>query len=159
MKKLLILPLLFLLAFTGCKKDGDGPADTRLALTIFKQEQSSTGDITEIPASAIVHVWKAEGRDFDVAASGTDINIGYAYDKTTQTSYTANHGAVGNTMREKIEPGRYFVYVVLPKSANAGSQAYSHTYFDIKEGQTKTLKKVFSYNVANNQFENWAKNN
>ncbi len=158
MKKLLILPLLILLAFTGCKKDDEGPSETRMALTIFKQEQSATGQITEVPVSAIVHVWKAEGRDFDVAASGADVNVGYLYDKTSQTSYTATAGAVGNSMREKIEPGRYFVYVVLNKSSSAGSQAYSHTYFNVKEGETETLKKTFSFDAANNQFESWAKN-
>ncbi|MCJ8167447.1 hypothetical protein MKJ04_21580 [Pontibacter sp. E15-1] len=110
------------------------------------------------PVSAIVHVWPAENQDFDVQASGSDIYLGYAYDKISGKSKTAKYGAVGSRMNEQIKPGKYFIYVVLKKSSETGSLAYSYRYFEVKEGETVTLQKTFSHDVPSETFEEWDKN-
>jgi hypothetical protein len=129
-----------------------------MSLSVKKQEKSSTQQITDKPVNAIIHVWNAENSDFDVAASGSDIYVGYAYDKTSKTYKDATYGAVGSAMLETIKPGRYFVYVVLSKTSRAGSLAYSYTYVDVKEGQVLQISKTFSHDVASGAFEAWEKN-
>lgn len=133
-------------------------APTRLILKVSKQELAGAGQFTAQPTPAIIHVWKAENREFDVPASASDIYLGFAHDKVSKTSYTADYGAVGSAMNEEIEPGKYFIYVLLNKSANTGSLAHSYTYFEIKEGQKLNLKKTFAYNVGTEQYEDWNKN-
>lgn len=158
MKKLLLLPFILLLSLSACKKDGNEPVpDTVINLEVMKQKKSSSGTITAEPESAIIYMWNAEDREFDVAAS-PDIQYGAAYDRVNDTSVTMKYGAIGSRMKEKIIPGRYFIYVVLPKSSKSGSLAYSYTYIDIKEGETLNLTKTFSHDLGAGMYEEWSKN-
>ncbi|WP_187262302.1 hypothetical protein [Pontibacter beigongshangensis] len=106
---------------------------------------------------AIIHVWQAENKDFDLALS-PDIQVGNVYDKNTASFHTIDYGAIGSTMNEKVLPGRYFVYVLLPKSAGNGGLMYSYTYFEIKKGETLPLKKIFSHDTPTGTFEPWDQN-
>jgi len=160
MKKALLLPLLLCLFLTACKEDetDPGPLETLIDVDVRKEVKAASGSVKREPATAIIHIWPAEGRDFDVEASGSDIYIGSAYDKNSGEYKAAKYGSVGSHMNEPIEPGKYFVYVVLMKSSKSGSQAYSYKYFDIKEGETLELKKTFSHDVPSETFEAWDKN-
>ncbi|WP_162051500.1 hypothetical protein [Pontibacter pamirensis] len=153
MNKLLLLPLLFILFLSSCKKD-EPVLSTTMNLEVMKQKKSSTGEITVEPTSAIIHVWSAENREFDVNAS-PDIHFGSIYDKTTKSFQTMRYGAIGIRMREHIQPGRYFANVLLPKSSNKGSLAYSYTYFEIKKGENLDLTKIFSHDVESGVYEDW----
>ena len=158
MKKLLILPLLILTILTSCNQvDDTVTPPSRVVINVNKQFIENGSTVTK-PANAIIHLWKAEDRDFDVAASGEDIYVGYAYDKTSKSSFNADYGSVGFAINEDLTPGRYFVYVVLNKSSASGSQAYTHTYIDIKAGERFFYSKVFSHDVGNQQYEVWTKN-
>ncbi|WP_439882369.1 hypothetical protein ACSX1A_04215 [Pontibacter sp. MBLB2868] len=156
MKKSFILPLFFLLLLSACKDDEPDP-ETRMIVEVKKQQQSSSGSITTEKSQAIIHVWEAENREFDVAAS-PDIYLGNIYDKTSETFKTLEYGAIGSRMSEKVEPGRYFIYILLPKSSGNGSLAYTYTYFTIKEGETLKLEKTFGFDLAEGSFEKWDKN-
>lgn len=160
MKKVLLFPLFLCLFLTTACKDEDEPEPqpTIIDVVVRKEVETASGSVKEEPASAIIHLWPAEDRDFDVEASGTDIYIGYAYDKNTGEYKTAKYGSVGSSMNERIEPGKYFIYVLLMKSSRSGSLAYSHTYFEIKEGETLELEKTFSHDVPSETFEEWDKN-
>jgi len=158
MKKALLLPLFLFLLLTACKDEDDPEPVTKVVVDTKKQEKSPDGKITTVSASAIVHIWNAENADFDVEASGSDVYIGYIYDKNTDDYVTADYGSVGAHMNEIIEPGKYFVYVLLMKSAGSSSLAYSYKYFEVKEGETATLKKVFSHNAPAGAFEEWDRN-
>ncbi|MFD2512608.1 hypothetical protein ACFSRY_01905 [Pontibacter locisalis] len=158
MRKSFLLPILFLIIFTSCKDDEpEVIPETRLTIEVSKQEASSTGSISTERTTAIIHVWEAAGRDFDVSKS-PDIYLGNVYDNNSETYKTIEYGAIGSRMVEKIEPGRYFVYVLLPKSNNSGSLAYSYTYFDIKKGDNLKLSKTFSHDLDEGIYEKWDKN-
>lgn len=157
MNKLLLLPLLVLLLLSSCKEEEEPVLRTEMNLEVMKQKRSSSGEITVEPVSAIIYVWNAENRDFDVNAS-PDIHFGSAYDKLNGTSQTMRYGSIGIRMREAVQPGRYFAYVLLPKTASSGSLAHSYTYFEIKKGETLDLTKTFSHDAAPNTFEDWDKN-
>ena len=156
MKKLLLLPLLLVLLLSSCKKEEPVLA-TRMELQVMKQKKSSSGKVTVEPTTAMIHVWNAENKEFDVNAS-PDIQYGSAYDKLSESSHTMKYGAIGSSMKEGIKPGRYFVYVVLPKSSGNGSLAYSYSYFDVKKGETIKLAKTFSHDVGEGMYEDWDKN-
>jgi hypothetical protein len=160
MRYLLLFPLVVFLLLSSCKdKDKEKtpiPA-TKVILEVMKQSKSSSGQTTLAPASSIIHVWVADNRDFDVAAS-PDIHVGSVFDKTSNSFKTIKYGAIGSRMNEAIEPGKYFVYVLLPKSSASGSLAYSYTYFEIKQGETLPLRKTFSSDIGSGQFESWEKN-
>lgn len=158
MKKLILLPILALIFLFSCEKDSPKPeVPTLMNLKVMKEKKLSSGTINTEPKTAIIHVWNAEGSEFDVAAS-PDIIFGYAYDKSSASFKTMKYGAIGSVMKEKIEPGRYFVYVLLPKSSEKSSLAYSYSYFEIKAGQTLDLLKVFNYDVSPGTFEQWDEN-
>jgi len=160
MKKILLLPLFFCLFLTACKDDeaDTGPQETTIDVEVRKEVKASSGSIKREPAKAIIHIWPADDRDFDVEASGSDIHIGSLYDKNSGEYKSAKYGSVGDHMNEPIEPGKYFIYVVLMKSSQSGSLAYSYKYFDVKEGETLELKKTFSHDVPSETFEAWDKN-
>ncbi|GAA4434215.1 hypothetical protein GCM10023188_24880 [Pontibacter saemangeumensis] len=146
---------------TGCKDEDEPepePLPSAVDADIKKQVKYSSGAIETKPASAIIHIWSAEDADFDVEASGTDIYVGSAYDKNSGEFKTAIYGSVGSRMKEPVEPGKYFIYVLLKKSSSSGSLAYSHTYFEIKEGENLQLKKTFSHDVPSGAYEEWDKN-
>lgn len=160
MKKVLLLPLFLFLSLTACKDEDDPEPEpeSSIVVEVRKEVKAASGAVTKEHVSAIIHIWPAEGRDFDVEASGSDIYIGYAYDKNSGDYETAENGSVGWRMNEPIEPGRYFIYVVLKKSTDSGSLAYSYRYFDVKEGEKVILTKNFSHNVPSETFEEWDKN-
>jgi hypothetical protein len=157
MKKLLLLSLSILTFLTACKKEKEAEPKTRVIVDITKQNISASGEIIEKPTLAIIQIWSAEGSDFDINAS-PDIHVGYAFDKNTGSFKTINRGAIGSSMNERLAPGRYFVYVFLPKSSGKGSLAYSYTYFDIKQGETLKIVKTFSHSDCTGEFESWEKN-
>ncbi|MDO6389265.1 hypothetical protein Q4E40_03940 [Pontibacter sp. BT731] len=158
MKKFILLPILALFFLFSCEKDSPKPElPTLMNLKVMKEKKLSSGTITTEPKTAIIHVWNAENSEFDIDAS-PDIIFGYAYDKSSASFKTMKYGAIGSVMKEKIEPGRYFIYVLLPKSSDRSSLAYSYSYFEIKAGQTLDLFKVFSYDISSGTFEQWSEN-
>ncbi|MDQ3292293.1 MAG: hypothetical protein M3Q05_13480 [Bacteroidota bacterium] len=162
MKNLLsILLLLAVFAFGGCKKDDEVNPDeenAKVDLGVFKITKDATGKAIKAPINCTIWMWRTENRDFDVAASGSEIYVGRAFDKTTKTHISADYGAIGVVMTEKIKPGKYLVYVVINKSDSPGSQAYSYTNVEVGAEKTLNFKKVFSENVGTMQFEAWEKN-
>ena len=162
MKKYLLFPLFLCLFLTACKDEESDPEPEPLPSAVDadvkKQVKAASGAISAKPASAIIHIWPADNSDFDVEASGSDVYIGYAYDKVSGEYKTAKYGSVGTRMNEPVEPGKYFIYVLLMKSSGSGSLAYSHTYFEVKEGEKMKLSKTFSYDVPSETFEEWDKN-
>lgn len=157
MKKSCLLPILILLFFSACKDKEEPAPETKLTVEVRKQVKSSSGDISKERTTAIIQIWEAQGRDFDVSKS-PDIHLGNAYDSNSETYKTIKYGAIGSRMVEKIEPGRYFIYVLLPKSSEGSSLVYSYTYFTIEEGEELNLQKTFSYNLAEGAYEAWDKN-
>lgn len=158
MKKRILLPILALIFLFSCEKDSPKPElPTLMNLKVMIEKKLSSGTIATEPKTAIIHVWNAEGSEFDIAAS-PDILFGYAYDRSSASFKTMKYGAIGSVMREKIEPGRYFVYVLLPKSSDSSSLAYSYSYFEIKAGQTLDLFKVFSHDIGSGTYEQWGDN-
>jgi hypothetical protein len=159
MKNHLLIPLLLLLFLAACKDEQEKPPTptTKIILEVKKQSKNASGQKTIEAVPAIIHMWPAENCEFDVGAS-PDIHFGYAFDKASNSYKTMKYGAIGSRMSEVIKPGRYFVYVLLPKSSSSGSLAYSYTYFDIKEGENLQLSKTFSVDIGSGQYESWEKN-
>ncbi len=157
MKRFLLLPIMILVLLAACKKEQEQEPATRVNIDVMRQSKSSSGQITAHPTSAIIHIWAADNCEYDVEAS-PDISVGAAFDKTSNSYKTMKYGAIGSSMNEKVKPGRYFVYVLLPKSSSKGSLAHSYTYFEVKQGQTLSLTKTFSYDVETGEFENWEEN-
>ncbi|MCX2741736.1 hypothetical protein [Pontibacter anaerobius] len=160
MKNLLFLIMLPVIMLFSCKEDDPEPAEKRgqIILDIKKQTKDSSGKIGVKPQYATVYVWNAENRNFDVDASGTDVYLGYALDNTSNSFKTSDYGAVGYRMDEKIEPGKYFIFVMLPKSSSRGSLANSYTYFEVKAGEALEMEKIFSHDIESEQTEAWDKN-
>ncbi|PSR56138.1 hypothetical protein AHMF7605_22850 [Adhaeribacter arboris] len=156
------LLLLAVFTFSGCKKDEEVNPDEESAkvdLGVFKITQDpATGKAVKAPITCTIWMWRTENRDYDIAASGSEIYVGRIFDKTTKTYVSAEYGAIGVVMTEKIKPGKYLVYVVINKSDLPGSQAYSYKNVEIGADQTLNFKKVFSQNVGTMQFEDWEKN-
>lgn len=155
----ILVTLLATLLFISCKEEST-PApkpETIMDLKVMQQRKLSSGQIVAEPTQAIIHVWKAENRDFDVSSS-PDIHYGYVFDKQSQSFVTMDYGAIGSKMRERIEAGKYFVHVLLPKSSNNTSLAYSYSYFEIKTGETLNLVKTFSHDISPESYEDWEKN-
>lgn len=151
--------LLILLFITACKEEDTPSPKTRYDIEVRKQIKDSAGKVTAKPTLALIYMWPSEGRDFDVSASGSDVYAGAVYDKNSGTLVTAKYGAVGAVMNEEVEPGKYFVYVTLPKSSEQSSLVHSYTYFELKEGETLEVRKTFGYSLTPGQFEEWGKNN
>ncbi|WP_161890667.1 hypothetical protein [Pontibacter russatus] len=161
MKKFLLFPLFLCLFLTSCKDEEIPEPEQKPGFVdadIKKQVKYSSGFIGEKAATAIIHIWDADSADFDVEASGSDLRIGYAYDKVSGEYKTSKYGSIGSRMSEPVVPGKYFIYVVLMKSSDSGSMAYSYTYFDVAEGKELELKKTFSHDVPSEAYEPWEKN-
>ncbi|QMU30067.1 hypothetical protein [Adhaeribacter radiodurans] len=157
-----ILLLLVVFSFSGCQKDDEvnpDEASAQVDLGVFKITQDPTsGKAVKAPLNCTIWMWRTENHDYDVAASGSEIYVGRIFDKTTKTYVSAEYGAIGVVMTEKIKPGKYLVYVVINKSDQLGSQAYSYTNVEVGAEKTLNIKKVFSQNVGTMQFEAWEKN-
>ncbi|MFT2011547.1 hypothetical protein ACMA1I_22945 [Pontibacter sp. 13R65] len=153
-----ILFLFFIVLMSACKRDNEPAPEpvSRFILSVSKETMSSTGEITAEPIKAIIHVWKAENSNFDVNAS-PNLFVGEVYDKTSGTFRSIEYGAIGTKMNEMLQPGRYFVYVLLPKSTGSSDLAYSYTYIDIKEGKNLSLTKTFKYTTGAGMYDAWVK--
>ena len=162
MKNLLsVLTLLTLLVFGGCKKDDEvKPIPTGdIDLGVFKNTlDPATGKTTRQPIQCTIWMWKKDGRNVDLAASGSEIYVGRILDKNTNKYVSAEYGAIGLNMKEKVETGNYLVYVFINKSDQKGSQAYSYTNVEIKEDKKVSIRKTFSPDVNTLQFEDWNAN-
>lgn len=162
MKNLLsILSLLALFTFGGCKKDDEvQPEPTAdIDLGVFKITQDpATGKSVRTPLVCTIWMWGSDNREFDIAASGSEIYVGRILDKKTQTYASAEYGAIGVQMTEQIKPGKYLVYVVINKSDQPGSQAYSYKYVEVGDDKKLSFKKVFSKDIGSMQYEEWDKN-
>lgn len=160
MKNLLsVLFLLVLFAFSACQKDEDQNPIAEVDLGVFKVTTDSTsGKAVKTPINCTIWMWNTDNRELDIAASGAEVYVGRALDKRTNTYVSAQYGAIGVLMTEQIKPGNYLVYVVINKSDEPGSQAYSYTQVTIGAEQKLTFTKVFSRNVGTQQFEEWEEN-
>ena len=159
MKNLLsVLTLLTLLVFGGCKKDDEvEPIPTGdIDLGIFKlTPDPETGKATRKAVQSTIWMWKTDDRNLDLTASGSEIYLGRILDKNTNKFVSAEYGAIGINMREKVETGKYLLYVFINKSDQKGSQAYTYTNVEIKEDKKVSIRKVFSQDIGTQQYEDW----
>ena len=155
-----IILLLSLFSFVSCEKEEvDAEPSAQVDLGVFRVTQDPTsGKFSKTPAQSTIWMWRSDNREFDVTASGTEVYLGRLYDNKTKTYVSADYGAIGVIMTETIRPGKYFVYVMLNKSDQPGSQAYSYTQVEIGADQKFKFTKTFSSNVGNLQYEAWEKN-
>ncbi|QNF33698.1 hypothetical protein HUW51_13575 [Adhaeribacter swui] len=162
MKNLLsVLTLLTLLVFGGCKKDDEvKPIPTGdIDLGFFKiSADPATGQTTNTPIQCTIWMWKTDNRNLDLTSSGSEIYLGRILDKNTNKYVSAEYGAIGINMREKVETGKYLVYVFINKSDQKGSLAYTYTNVEIKEDKKVSLRKVFSQDIGTQQYEAWNTN-
>ncbi len=162
MKNLLsVLTLLTLLVFGGCKKDDEvKPIPTGdIDLGIYKNTlDPATGKTTKEAIQCTIWMWKTDNRSLDLAGSGSEAYLGRILDKNTKGYVSAEYGAIGINMREKVETGKYLVYVFINKSDQKGSQAYSYTNVEIKEDKKVSIRKTFSQDIGTQQYEEWSTN-
>lgn len=161
MKKHLLL-LLSVITFLSCSKsEGEStPIESKAGYIIHVKRNSklSTGEIVaNYTKAAAVHVWKAEERSFSIA-SLTDAINGYAFDNVTKASVKSDYTYISTSdVSQNVDPGKYFVFVVLPEQSSGGSFAYSHTVFEVRKADVVTITKIFSTSTKPLTFENWDK--
>ena len=149
MKCLSFFTLLFL--FSCSKKETSQPyTPTGFSILVKQNSKLQSGQIIEKDVSCVIMVWKADGKDFDLAKA-FDLMGGYAFDKNASISLKSDYSKTG-IMSEKVPPGRYLVFVQLN-----GNLYYSYTYFDVTTGNYNQLKKAFTTNAITAQFEDWNK--
>ena len=116
-------------------------------VSVFYKKKLSSGELIEEKLTpAVIHIWDATNRDFDVEKSGTSIITGYLFDKNTQQSVKPIITSTYKTsFFETLKAGKYFVYI------NTGDQTdysipkwnYSYSYFETKYKEDTKMKKVF----------------
>lgn len=155
-----ILLLLSIFSFVSCKKDDvDAEPLAQVDLGVYRiTEDPTTGKTARTPANSTIWLWNSDNREYDINASGTEIYLGRIYDTKTKTFVSADQGAIGTVMTETIKPGKYMVYVMLNKSDQPGSQAYSYTQVEIGADQKFKFTKTFSLTLGDQQYEEWEKN-
>lgn len=161
-KQLLLLLLLPAVLSASCSKSESEstPVESKPGYIIHvkRNDKLSTGElVANYTKAAAIHVWKADNKDF-LISSITDGVSGYAYDNTTKASIKADYTYVSSSdVTQNVDPGKYFVFVILPEQSNGGSFAYSHKTFEVKKGDVITLTKIFSTSTKSLSFEDWDK--
>lgn len=155
MKKLLSFLFVGLLLASCSKKDTPKP-DTITGFQIIVKQNSKlqSGQFVANDVAAIIYVWKADGKDFDLTNT-SDMLKGYAYDKISGTSL--KYDFTGNApIANRTPSGRYFVYVIVTASGY-GQYSYSYSYFNVTDnnGDINEVKKVFTTNAYTGSFEDW----
>ncbi len=154
-----ILSLLSLFMFASCKKEEVEPDTADIDLGIYKLTQDPTsGKMSKTAVKSTIWLWSSDNRQLDTPVPSTDIYLGSLYDKQSKTLVNAEYGAIGVSMIETIKPGKYLVYVMLNKSDQPGSLAYSYKEIEVGADKKLTFTKIFSSNVGNEQYEEWDKN-
>ena len=102
-----------------------------------------------------IMVWPSENRklvikDVDKALKGI------ITDEITKTEVTTNfvYKGIGVTFQDLI-PGKYVVAVILNEDVEKGKRAYSTKEITVKEHGKIYMKKIFSYNAKDDEFEEW----
>lgn len=157
MKKLLFPLFVALLTVTiGCSKKEAPKPDTITGFQIIVKQNSElqSGQFVANDIAAIVYVWKADGKDFDLTNT-SDMLKGYVFDKNSGTSL--KYDFTGNApIANRTAVGRYFVYVIVTASGY-GQYAYSYTYFDVtnNNGDINVMTKIFTTHAHTISFEDW----
>lgn len=146
MKKLAII--LIALCVVGCGEDTDPTPDT-VSLLITDVYMANSTDKSKV--SMFHFIFDAEGKDFEVR-DYSELVDGYAYDKLSDQTYKYISRSVESDGRyiEQIDPGQYFVVVILSDEGQ-----YSHTNVTVTEGQDTEIEKVFKNNVLRFSYEPW----
>ncbi len=124
---------------------GEGGAQ----VLVYYQKTLGTGEaVNERYNGSLVHIWNADGRDFDVDKSYSNIIEGYLYDRISDKSYKPVVTKLGiDSFIKTLKVGKYFIYIntLKPESFYRGVPTYGYTYkyFEVKEKDIVTLKKVF----------------
>lgn len=158
---LLLLFLLPSIMITSCSKSSDAaPTESKSGFILYVKKNSklSTGELVASNLKAgVIHVWKADGKNFSITSSTDAIN-GYAYDNITKTSIKSNYTYVNTfTESQDADPGQYFVFVILDSSLSSGKLAYSYTTFTVKKGEFNTTTKIFASSTTSLSFQEWSK--
>jgi len=149
---LLLIPFIF-----SCKKDTPKPDKVTGFQIIVKQDTKlQSGQFVANDVPAIVFVWKADGKDFDLTNT-RDMVSGYVFDNNSGVSLKYDYTGYA-PIANNAPIGRYFVYVIITDSGY-GQYAYSYTYFNVTDnnGDIDVLKKVFTTNATTLSYEDWNK--
>lgn len=153
MKKLILL--FSLLAFTvACSSDDETTTtknEGRVLFTSHEKYNLQSGEEKERSKDIhLLYVWKADGKDFDLYTNSVDILGGELLDKKTGKSEKYYASAYKtDVFGSNLSTGKY-VMVVYYADTNK-----SYTYFDIKEGETTTLKKYYKPTEVGQQYSPW----
>lgn len=159
MKKKSMLLAGIIILFANCSKSKPDSADTELnsgfIIRVYINKKLTTQEIVSNSASVgAIHVWKADGKDFEIVSS-TDAISGYARDKNTSRSIKSDYTTTSNSFAMNAAPGKYFAFVILDDSETGRRFCYSHTPFEVKKGEVTTLEKKFTTKAPNLSFESW----
>lgn len=153
MKKLILI-ICALAIIAGCKKSEDEPKTGRYTFSCYIQDRLSTGEIIEKSKDiAVLHIWDANGRDFDTSNFGDAIS-GYMFDKIEGKSVQSIETKMYlSSAYGELPVGRYLIYI------NIGNEypnfAYSYKVFDIVGGEVTNLKKVFHLGIYPTSYDPW----
>lgn len=162
MKKSLLLFLLPAILLMSCSKSESEstPIESNPGYIIHVKRNTklSTGElVADYTKAAAIHVWKADGKEFSIASITDGVN-GYAYDNFTKSSIKSDYTYVSTSdVTQNVDPGKYFVFVILPEQSNGGSFAYSHKTFEVKKADVITLTKIFGTSTTSLTFQEWDK--
>ncbi len=166
MKRLITL-LMLVFAFTACSSSSDDMDEINeqmdpeglVAINFYYQKTLlSTGEKMQNRLEAtILHIWDANGRDFDFKKSSIDLLEGYLYDQKEGKSIKPITTAMyKDYYTKKLPVGKYAIYVyVAPAEYPLGIPRQSYTFFEVKEDQTTDLKKVFGIDDGMGITEKW----
>lgn len=149
MKRLLLFMLPMMFVFGGCSSDDPELTPEKetgnLSFDSYHIDYLSTGEERRTPQTLeLIHIWKADGTDFNLETPHLDMLKGYMYDKNQEKSLEADYSYLDKwTLSKELKPGRYLIYVYYGNKSPYGTtrMSYSYTYFDIVKQEATFLKK------------------
>lgn len=152
MKKLMLLFSL-LAIFTACSSDETQVSknEGRVLLTSHEKYKLQSGEEKERSKEIhLLYLWKANDKDFDLYTNSADILEGELLDKKTGKSEKYYASAYNTEIFGTNLPTGKYVMVIYYADANK-----SYTYFDIKNGETASLKKYYKPKDVGQQYSEW----
>lgn len=107
------------------------------------------------PEDSYIMIWPSENRKLVIKDVEKAIK-GIVTDEITKTEVETNfvHKGTGITFQDLI-PGKYTVAVILNEDVENGKKAYSTKEITVKQYGKIYMKKIFSYNIKDSEFEEW----
>lgn len=162
MKKLLFLFSICFILFS-CSSDDTSENTSQNGTLIFSSyyvDKLSTGeDNQKAQPLEIIHIWEADGKDFDFSKSQFDLLEGFLFDKTQNKSFEANYTYLKKwNLTEELKAGKYVIYVLYGDNSHGIARfGHSYTTFEIKPKETTILYKYLrkGTNYPNLSYHKW----